>query len=125
MVWKKLVPRRPSSEVVLRVVADAVLVNAALALSFMGRFLTFFLLREEELISNRTYMGLFSESLMGIEHSAGLLTVIAVAASRPSAISTNPKPRERPVEAQIGVHHLVAVGSVHMTDAICLGKPHA
>ncbi len=78
MVWKKLVPRRPSSEVVLRVVADAVLVNAALALSFMGRFLTFFLLREEELISNRTYMGLFSESLMGIEHSAGLLTVISL-----------------------------------------------
>ncbi|HTO93906.1 MAG TPA: NAD-dependent epimerase/dehydratase family protein, partial [Bacteroidota bacterium] len=78
MMWKKLGLERPSSEVVLRVIADAVLLNIAIAISFMGRFLMFFLLREEEIISNRMYQSLFTESLIGIEHSAWLLTIISM-----------------------------------------------
>jgi len=78
MVLNKLVPKRLTSEVVLRVVADAILINVAIALSFIGRFLTFFLLKEQDIISVRMYTSLFQESVVGFQHSAWLLTIISM-----------------------------------------------
>lgn len=78
MTLTKFFPKRVKSEIALRVIADAIMINVAVAISFVGRFLTFFLLKEEDIISPRMYASLFQESVIGFQHSAWLLTIISM-----------------------------------------------
>ena len=78
MTLDKFLPKRVKSEIALRVIADAIMINVAVAVSFVGRFLTFFILKEQEIISTRIYSSLFQESVIGFQRSAWLLTIISM-----------------------------------------------
>ncbi|MEW6510888.1 MAG: NAD-dependent epimerase/dehydratase family protein [Bacteroidota bacterium] len=78
MTLSKFFPKRVKSEIALRVIADAIMINVAVAVSFVGRFLTFFVLKEQEVISPRLYASLFQESIVGFQRSAWLLTIISL-----------------------------------------------
>ena len=71
-------PNRVNPEVLQRVFADAVMVNASVLAVFVGRFSAFFFLRRQDLVDLNHVASLLEDSLRVYANSAWLLTLIGL-----------------------------------------------